>query len=115
MIILTAPYVVSLSWLQSYRGGWSSTLTGYRMGPTIGGDTTGASSASMAPAYFTADARVAYALWPGWEQVGSVSERHQSGPDAMPKMAGRVVLANGGSMAVGRASPMVYLGLRGEF
>ncbi len=55
-----APYVASLSWLQRYRGGWSSTLSVLRMGPLAGGEGFAPLKDYVARPYTTLDARLAW-------------------------------------------------------
>ncbi len=55
----SAPYVASLSWLQSYGGGWQSTASLLRMGPLAGGYGYVPGSAYTVRAYTTLDLRIA--------------------------------------------------------
>ncbi|MEW5769604.1 MAG: TonB-dependent receptor [Pseudomonadota bacterium] len=56
---LTAPYSASLSWLQDWGSGWSSTLTALRMGPVAGGDGYVPRYQYVSPPYTTFDLRLA--------------------------------------------------------
>ncbi|MGC3963351.1 MAG: TonB-dependent receptor [Rhodocyclaceae bacterium] len=56
----TAPYSASLSWKQDWGRGWTTTLTGLRMGPLAGGDGFVPIYPYVAPAYTTYDARIAW-------------------------------------------------------
>lgn len=107
-----APYMASLSWIQGYRGGWSSTVTAFRMGPTIGSDVANASAASLTKDYTTIDARLAYAFrrdGRSWE--ASINAINLGGRHA--ELAGRRAPATTGQ-TVGYASPMIYLAISGE-
>lgn len=110
---LVAPYAASLSWVQHYGGGWSSTLTALRMGPSIAGDIANASADSLARVYTAIDARLAYAFTQGgrkWE--ASLNAINLGGRHT--EMAGRIPVAGGGATSIGRVSPMVFLAISGE-
>lgn len=50
-----SPYTASLSWLQNWRGNWSSMITALRMGPLAGGEGFVGQYNYQAPAYTTYD------------------------------------------------------------
>ncbi|WP_374266972.1 TonB-dependent receptor plug domain-containing protein [Zoogloea sp.] len=58
----TAPYSASLTWLQSYANGWSSTASLLRMGPLAGGYGYVPGCDYAARAYTTGDLRIARAF-----------------------------------------------------
>lgn len=58
---LAAPYTASLSWIQEWARGWSSTLTLLRMGPLAGGDGFVPRYQYVSSAYTSVDARLAHA------------------------------------------------------
>ena len=55
----SAPYIASLSWLQNYGWGWTSTASLLRMGPQAGGYGYVPGSAYSVRAYTTLDLRIA--------------------------------------------------------
>jgi iron complex outermembrane recepter protein len=109
---LTAPYVATLSWIQKYQLGWSSTVSVLRMGAMTGGDVTD-NAASLAKPYTAVDARIAYAFEQSmrkWEvalNAINLGKKHS-------EMSGRVAQTGGGSISMGNVSPMVYLSITGE-
>lgn len=105
-----APYSGSLSWQQGWGGGWSSMLTGLRMGPLAGGDGMVPIYGYVGRPYTTFDARIAHAVRVGGHKVEysfnaiNLGERHQ-------EIADRSEQSVLGDYAANRVSPMVYLGL----
>ncbi|HMV18403.1 MAG TPA: TonB-dependent receptor [Rhodocyclaceae bacterium] len=65
----TAPYVASLTWLQQYGGGWSSTASLLRMGPLAGGYGFVPGCDYAARAYTTVDLRLARRFTRGGRQI----------------------------------------------
>ncbi len=65
----TAPYTASLSWLEDWSDGWSSMVTILRMGSIAGGDGYVPRFQYLAPAYTSADFRVARRFRSGGRQV----------------------------------------------
>ena len=107
---LTAPYTVSLSWIQDWGQGWSSTLTALRMGPLAGGEGFVAGYQYAAQPYTTYDARVSYATRLGDTpaeialSATNLGGRHQ-------EIADRSEQFIHGADPVNRTSPMVWLTL----
>lgn len=107
---LTAPYTVSLSWLQDWGNRWSSHLTLLRMGPMAGGSGFVPKSQYVSAAYTTLDARLARTLKLGGTPleialVGTnLGGRHQ-------EIADRSEQFLHGLDPVNRTSPMVWLTL----
>lgn len=107
----SAPYSASLSWRQDWGFGWSSMLSGVRMGPLAGGDGTVPIWSYVASAYTSFDARVAWAqrLSSGRRVEYSLNainlgERHQ-------EIADRSQQSLYGSEPANEVSPMVWFGL----
>ncbi len=104
-----APYVATLSWRQDWGAGWSSMISGMRMGPLAGGDGMVPIYRYVAPAYTSFDARIAWAqrLASGQRIEYSLNginlgERHQ-------EIADRSQQSLYGSEPANLVSPMVYL------
>ncbi|MEN3113407.1 TonB-dependent receptor plug domain-containing protein [Uliginosibacterium paludis] len=103
-----APYVATLSWRQDWGAGWSSMISGMRMGPLAGGDGMVPIYRYVAPAYTSFDARIAWAqrLSSGQRIEYSLNginlgKRHQ-------EIADRSQQSLYGSEPANRVSPMIY-------
>ncbi len=107
---LTAPYTASLTWIQDWGRGWSSTLTALRMGPLAGGEGFVAGYQYTSRPYTTYDARVGYATRLGGTpaqialSATNLGGRHQ-------EIADRSEQFIHGTEPVNRTSPMVWLTL----
>lgn len=110
-----APYVASLSWRQAWGGGWSSMLTGLRMGPLAGGDGIIPIHDYVARAYTTFDARVA------WARRAASGARVEYSLNAInlggrhQEIADRSLQRVVGERAANRVSAMVYGAVAVEF
>lgn len=107
---LAAPYTASLSWIQEWQRGWSSTLTLLRMGPLAGGDGFVPRYQYVSSAYTSVDARLAYATRLDGTPLEfalvatNLGGRHQ-------EIADRSEQFLHGSDPVNQTSPMVWLTL----
>ncbi|MBS1207672.1 MAG: irgA [Proteobacteria bacterium] len=106
-----APYTLSLSWQQNWGAGWSSMITGLRMGPMAGGDGIVPIYSYVAPAYNSFDARIAYTRRSvNGKKVEyslnaiNLGEHHQ-------EIADRSQQSLRGSVPANVVSPMVYVGM----
>ncbi len=104
-----SPYVATLSWRQDWGAGWSSMISGMRMGPLAGGDGMVPIYRYVAPAYTSFDARIAWAqrLASGRRIEYSLNginlgDRHQ-------EIADRSQQSLYGSEPANLVSPLVYL------
>lgn len=110
----TAPYTASLSWLQSWGGGWRTTLTALRMGPLSGSDGFVPLYRYTASAYTSFDARIAWQTRLGEQRFEvalnaiNLGKKHQEVADRSQQA---VRALNGESGPANTASPMVYLSL----
>lgn len=107
---LTAPYAASLSWMQDWSRGWSSTLTLLRMGPMAGGTGFVPRGQYVSAPYTTLDARLAYGTKLSATPVEfsltatNLGGRHQEVADRSEQFLH-------GSDPVNRTSPMAWLTL----
>ncbi|MEC5385547.1 TonB-dependent receptor plug domain-containing protein [Uliginosibacterium sp. H3] len=108
-----APYTASLSWQQQWGHGWSSTLTGIRMGSLSGGDGFVPVSSYTAKPYTSFDARVAWLTTLGAGKklelalnAINLGERHQEIPDRAEQ---RYLSALGNDTPANYVSRMIYL------
>lgn len=111
---LSAPYTASLSWLQDWGRGWSSTTTLLRIGPIAGGSGFVPTSDYSAPAYTTVDLRLARSFRLDHHTVDvalvgtNLGGRHQ-------EIADRSEQAMHGNTPVNETSPMVWLNLAVQY
>jgi len=106
-----APYTASLAWRQDWGAGWTSMLTGIRMGPLAGGDGMVPIYSYIAPAYTTFDARIA------WRQRLASAKRIEYSLNAInlgerhQEIADRSQQSVYGSEPANQVSPMVYFAI----
>lgn len=107
----SAPFSASLSWRQDWGRGWSSMLSGFRMGPLAGGDGTVPIWSYVARAYTSFDARVA---WTQRLSSGRTLEYSLNGinlGEHHQEIADRSQQSLYGSDPANEVSPMVWFAL----
>lgn len=106
-----APYTASIAWRQDWGGGWSSMITGIRMGPLAGGDGMVPIYSYVAPAYTSFDLRIA------WYQHLSAARRVEYSLNAInlgerhQEIADRSQQSIRGSDPANPVSSMVYFAI----
>jgi iron complex outermembrane recepter protein len=90
-----APYTAALSWQQHWNRGWSSMLTGLRMGPLAITDGLNMPEGGVSRPYFTVDARIAHVQQMNGKRVEyslnaiNLGKRHQEMFDSsLPNTSG---------------------------